>query len=1087
MKTIPPSCSEPETGPKYWRSLEHLADTPEFHQWVEREFPSGASEWSDPVSRRHFVRIMSASFLLAGLGATGCRRPVEHIYPFAKMPENYVHGVPQYFATAMTTRRKALPLVVKSSDGRPIKIEGNPDLPGSNGGTDPLAQASLLSLYDPDRAMRYTRNGAGEDKQAALDFLSGLSRTLGDGNGLAFLLEQNDSPSRARLQQAIAAKFPAARWHVYEPVDLDMGRAAAALACDSPVEPRYKLDQARVIVALDCDFIGSEENACGNIRDFARGRTLDGKDDSMNRLYAVESLFTLTGLNADHRLRASPGMMMSVLARLARNILSPSEMDSKLEELGAPAQAHDAWIAACARDLKDNAGKSLVMGGHRLPLAAHLLVMAINEALGAFGHTVEFHPAAAATEGTLAELAAALQAGQVKTLVILGGNPAYNAPADLNWTQAQAKAGTVIRLGYYRDETSWNPSAHSDTQWDLPMAHYLESWGDARTADGTLAPIQPLIEPLFGGMTELEVLALIGGLTPGSSYEIVRETFRSIGGNGENDWRKFLHDGFLAGSASGAVAARLDPAALKQALDGLKAMPAATEESLDVVFYRDSKMDDGRHNNNGWLQELPDPITKLTWDNAVLLSPATAKALGVFTERVRQNQKFFNDRVEVTLNGRTISGPVWVQPGMADDTVGLALGYGREKTGRVGAGAGFNAYKLRATGNMHYASGASVKNTGDKSYELATTQSHWSMEGRPIVREANLEQYRENPKFAQQMKLEDPPVVAPLYPNPLDVTKGNAMHQWGMSIDLNRCVGCSACMIACQSENNVPIVGKEMVGKSREMHWIRLDRYYAGPVEDPQAVAQPMLCQHCEAAPCESVCPVNATSHDDEGLNVMTYNRCVGTRYCSNNCPYKVRRFNFFDYNRHPLSHEYLYRSPLVAQTDGEWELMRWLKNPDKGNLPEDQWQLVKLVKNPDVTVRMRGVMEKCSLCLQRIEQAKIAAKVKARDSDSIRLSEKEGTVPKTACQQACPAEAIVFGDISDPDSSVSKAKEQERSYKVLDFLLTKPRTTYLARVRNPNPEMPDYKEHPLPRTTDEFNKGAFSTGEEEPAGKGAL
>jgi len=1118
MKTIPPICAEPETGPKYWRSLDHLAETPEFRQGVEREFPSGASECTDPVSRRNFVKIMSASFLLAGLGTTGCRRPVEHIYPFAKMPDNYVHGVPQFFATAMTTRRKAVPLVVKSNEGRPTKIEGNPDLTGSNGGTDHLAQASILRLYDPDRAMRCTRDGAGANKQAALDYLSGLSATLGDGSGLAFLLEQNDSPSRARLQQAIAAKFPAARWHVFEPIDLDLGRAAASLAYSSPVEPFYKLDQAQVTVCLDCDFIGSEENAYANIRDFAKGRELQSKDDSLSRLYAVESLFTLTGLNADHRLRVPPSMVMAVLARLAVNLLSSSDIDSKLNELAAPAQAHEPWITACVKDLKANAGKSLVLAGYRLPLAAHLLVIAINEALGAIGHTVEFHPTAAAppavnrvfysgpkagyhptaasNEGTVAELAAALNAGQVKTLVILGGNPVYNAPVDLNWPQAQAKAGTVVRLGYYQDETSWSEAAHPGSQWDLPMAHYLESWGDARTADGTVVPIQPLIEPLFGGITELEVLALIGGLTPSSPYEIVRETFRALGGDSENNWRKFLHDGFLAASAASAVTVQHDPAELKRAIGELKAAPAPSKEALDVVFYRDSKMDDGRNNNNGWLQELPDPITKLTWDNAVLISAATARELGVFTDRNVQNQKFFNFQVEVTLNGRTISGPVWIQPGMADHTVGLALGYGREKTGRVGTGAGFDAYKLRSSENMYYASGASVKDTGNNSYELATTQSHWSMEGRPVVRETSLEQYRKNPKFAQTMKPEDPPVTAPLYPNPFDAAKTHGMHQWGMSIDLNRCVGCSACMIACQSENNIPIVGKEMVGKSREMHWIRLDRYYASPagttdekrMEDPQAVVQPMLCQHCESAPCESVCPVNATSHDDEGLNVMTYNRCVGTRYCSNNCPYKVRRFNFFDYNRHPLDHKHLYRSPLVSAHEGEWELLRWLQNPDKGDLPEGEWQLAKLIKNPDVTVRMRGVMEKCTFCLQRIEQAKIAAKVKARDSDHIRLSEKEGTVPKTACQQACPAGAIVFGDTSDPESSVSKAKEQERTYKVLEFLLTKPRLTYLARVRNPYPEMPDYKEHSLPYTTDEFNNGAFNegVGAEEPAEKGA-
>jgi molybdopterin-containing oxidoreductase family iron-sulfur binding subunit len=407
---------------------------------------------------------------------------------------------------------------------------------------------------------------------------------------------------------------------------------------------------------------------------------------------------------------------------------------------------------------------------------------------------------------------------------------------------------------------------------------------------------------------------------------------------------------------------------------------------------------------------------------------------------------------------------------MADHTVGLALGYGRENTGRVGTGAGFNAYLLRSSAALYYGSGATVKDTGDKSYELATTQSHWSMEGRPAVREASLEHYRQKPDFAADMRPERPPVVSPLYPNPFDSAKAHGLQQWGMSIDLNRCVGCSACMVACQSENNIPIVGKEMVGKSREMHWVRLDRYYAGPIEDPQAVVQPMLCQHCEAAPCENVCPVNATSHDDEGLNVMTYNRCVGTRYCSNNCPYKVRRFNFFDYNRHPLNHKYLYQSPLVSETDGEWDLVRWLKNPDKGNLPEDEWQLAKLVKNPDVTVRMRGVMEKCSFCLQRIEQARIAAKVSARDGNHIRLSEKEGTIPKTACQQACPAGAIVFGDISDPESAVSKLKARERSYQVLDFLLTKPRLTYLARVRNPNPAMPDYHDLSTPYTTREFD-----------------
>ena len=1072
MKTIPPSCLEPETGPKYWRSLDQLAATPEFRQWAQREFPAGASQWDDPVSRRHFVKIMSASFLLAGLGSIGCRRPVENIYPFTKMPQEYVHGVPQYFATAMPTRRSAIPLVVKSNEGRPTKIEGNPDHPDSNGGTDHLAQASVLSLYDPDRAMRCARNGSDESRRAALDSLTALSKTLGDGAGLAFLLEQSSSPSRARLQQAISEKFPKARWHVYEAIDLDLPRQAASLAYGAPVAPYFKLDEANVILSLDCDFIGSEENASNHIRRFAKGRHLNGKDDSMSRLYVVESLFTLTGANADHRLRVPPSMIVPVLARLALNILPSSAINQSLQELSAPAQAHDNWILPCAGDLKANSGKSLVMAGYRLPLAAHLLVVAMNDALGAVNHAVDLKQARSSEDGTIAELVGALNAGQVRTLVILGGNPAYNAPMETDWLLAQARAKTVVRLAYHEDETSWNKKWHPAVQLDLPAAHFLESWGDARTADGTLVPIQPLIEPLFGGLTELEVLAMIGGLSPSSPYDIVRQTFQEIAGGDENNWRKFLHDGFLAGSASPKADATYDPSALARALGQLKPPgPAPTLTKLDVVFFRDAKMDDGRHNNNGWLQELPDPITKLTWDNAVMLSPKTARELGGFTKRLAQGQKFFNYRVNVELGKLAVSGPVWVQPGMADNTIGLAFGYGREKTGRVGHDAGFNVFPIRPGTDVYYASGAQLKNTQDLSYELADTQSHWHMEGRPVVREANLDQFRQQPGFAKSMRPEAPPVIAPLYPNPLDEAKKLAMHQWGLSIDLNRCVGCSACMIACQSENNIPIVGKEMVGKSREMHWIRIDRYYAGPDEDPQAVTQPMLCQHCEAAPCESVCPVNATSHDDEGLNVMTYNRCVGTRYCSNNCPYKVRRFNFFDYNRRPLNH--LYKSPLVMTTDGEWEFMRWLKNPDKGNLPEDEWQLARLVKNPDVSVRMRGVMEKCTLCLQRIEQAKIAAKVKTRDSDHVRLSEKEGTVPKTACQQACPAEAIVFGDISDPDSSVSKAKSRERDYSVLEFLLTKPRCTYLAKVRNPNQEMPDYKEHPTPYTTEEFLRAA--------------
>ncbi len=1105
-KTIPPPCPEPETGPNYWRSLDHLADTPEFRQWVEREFPSGAGELTDPVTRRHFMKIMSASFLLAGIGLSGCRRPEEKILPFGKAPENYIHGAPQFFATAMPTRGSAVPLVVKASDGRPTKVEGNALHPDSNGATDHYAQASVLNVYDPDRATRFARNGEIVKREAALDFLGELSQQAqaNGGQGLCFLLERSSSPSRARVQKLISDKFPKARWFIHEPVDFDVHRQAASLAFGKSVAPYYKLDEARVIVSLDCDFIGGEEDACLHIRRFVKGRKIENLEkpkEMMNRLYAVEALFTLTGASADHRLRVSAGAIQSVAARLAVEILKQSgnlaELSGALQTLAAEAQANEKWIVECAKDLLANAGKGLVLAGQRQPLAVHLLAHALNAALGNVGKTVVFLDAPEATAGTLAELAQALNAGEVETLVILGGNPVYDAPADLNWAQTRRKAKTVVRLGYYdNDETA----AMSD--WHLPLAHYLESWGDARTADGTLVPVQPLIEPLFGGLSELEVLARIGGLDRTKPHDIVRETYRGIAGDSEDNWKRFLHDGYLPGSAAKPVSVLLSTNAIAGVLAAAKPVAAPTPDALEVVFHRDYKVDDGRYNNNGWLQELPDPITKLVWENVILLSPKTADDLGLVIQN-KENNRLFVPLVRIRLDGREIVGPSWKQPGMADNVVALALGYGRARTGRIGHGSGYDAYRLRTTKSPHIAAGAKLSLTG-QTHKLASTQDHGAMEGRPIVREANLDHYLGNNQFVKAMNLEEPPVVRPLYPNPLDKVKEKGLHQWGMAIDLSSCVGCSACMVACQSENNVPIVGKDQVTRNREMHWIRIDRYFTSDpnkpepeqMAEPQMVMQPMLCQHCEAAPCENVCPVNATSHDEEGLNVMTYNRCVGTRYCSNNCPYKVRRFNYFDYNKRPLDQ-------LVGPVYSPPDVIGWFKDPDKGKRPEDEWELLKLVKNPDVTVRMRGVMEKCSFCLQRIEQAKIAQKVKAGASGDIRLKESEGTIPRTACQQACPAEAIVFGDVSDPESRVSKLKAQERNYTVLDFLLTKPRVTYLARVRNPNPAMPDYHEWPL--SFDEYSKkngnpfehhegghgaghgGPHSADKGETAGKGAL
>ncbi|HYG36417.1 MAG TPA: TAT-variant-translocated molybdopterin oxidoreductase [Clostridia bacterium] len=1067
MKNIPAPSPEPASGRTYWRSLDELAETPGFRQWLEREFPEGASEWTDGISRRHFMKIMSASFLLAGLGfaGSGCRRPVEKIVPFSKTPENYVHGVPQYFATAMPTHGSAIPLVAKSNDGRPTKIEGNALPPDSNGGTDRYAQASILNLYDPDRAVRFARNRQNVTPEAATDFLAQLSRNAqrNGGQGLSFLVERSNSPSRRRLQNLISQKLPESRWYAYEPVDLDIHRRAATQAFGQSVRPQYLFDKADVVVSLDCDFLGSEEDVQNHIRRFAGRRRLEGPQDTMNRLYVAESLMTVTGFAADHRLRLPCSAMIQLAGALAAEILQQGGATG-LENLGKPTGVDPKWTTECAQDLMQHRGRSLVVAGYRQPLAVHLLALAMNAALGNVGKTVVFHETPAAKEGGIVELAQALNSNQVETLVILGGNPVYNAPADLNWANTQRKAKTVVRLGYYEDET------FQQTDWHIPAAHYLESWGDAQTADGTLVPIQPLIEPLFGGMTAIEVLARIAGLNNPNPYNIVRETFAAmVGGNEvEATWRKFLHDGFLANSAARSVQVKFNNEALAQALKEVKPSTPA-KDRLELVFHRDYSLDDGRYNNNGWLQELPDPVTKIVWDNVVLMSRKTAVEFGLKN----------TDVVEIKLGERSISGPVWIQPGMANYSLGLALGYGREKTGRVGQQTGFNVYPLRTTEAPNIAVGASIRRLG-KTYPIATTQDHWSMEGRPIVREANLEQYRDYPTFAKHMEAEEAPVVAPLYKNPFDDLKQKALHQWGMSIDLNMCVGCSACVIACQSENNVPIVGKDQVDRGREMHWLRLDRYYSGRpkapqgseqakinflqtynseeqqqfeewIDNPQVVTQPMLCQHCEAAPCENVCPVNATSHDQEGLNVMTYNRCVGTRYCSNNCPYKVRRFNYFDYNKRPIQGKSLYLGPLAHR-------------------PEDEWDLIKMIKNPDVTVRMRGVMEKCTFCLQRIEQAKITQKVKAGASGDVVVPTDSFT---TACAQACPAGAIVFGNLNDPESQVSKLKQLDRDYPVLELLLTKPRTTYLARVRNPNPKMPDYYEAPLSLQEYEQNMGS--------------
>ncbi len=1075
-----PSRAE-QTGPRYWRSLGELQQTPGFKEYVAREFPEGASELNEN-DRRHFFKIMAASFALGGFAFSGCRRPEAKILAYAKTPEHVIPGLPLFYASAFVLRKEALPIVVETHAGRPTKIEGNPSYAPLGGAADALAQASVLDLYDPDRSTAHRRSGANATAAQINDLLAGLAGRFAPdrGAGLAFLAGQSSSPTRLRLVKALRERLPAALWAEYEPVDHSVGERVATAATGRPARLLHDFAKARCILSVDADFLHTEEGRLRHTRDFANGRRVAKAGDPMNRLYSVESTMTITGGMADHRLRLSAGEMTALLAQLALELGVPDS--GGLAALAAASKAPAAWVAACAEDLRAHRGAGVVMAGSHLPEAAHAIALLVNQALGNLGATIRVLETDDLPAAGIAEVAAAIKSGGVKTLLLLGGNPVYNAPADLGWRGLQESVDEVIRLGYHEDESSIG------VDWHLSQAHYLESWGDARTSDGTIVPVQPMIQPLFGGVSEIEVLARILGESSPDGYSQVYATLAARdGADAARTFKQFLHDGLLAGSAHPEARGALSAAVLARFLAAAPAPVSPTGSALEVRFAPDPKIDDGRFVNNGWLQECPDPITKLTWDNAILVSPRLAAELGIVApdpavQITRKNPNAFDGgkqmarMAEVTVDGRSVRGPVHVQPGLANHTVVLPLGYGRTRTGRVGAGSGFDAYAARTSAFPAFAQGGTIRVLAE-SAKLANTQEHWSMEGRALVREANLEDYAAHPDFVDQLGMEShtPPVLGndkdaaadfvarttprgqSLYEHPdFDGSTHpsiDAVHQWGMSIDLNTCTGCNACVVACQAENNIPIVGRDQVRRGREMHWIRLDRYYsdgrseAGAFggadnsivpEDPQVSIQPLGCVHCEMAPCETVCPVNATVHDNEGLNTMAYNRCVGTRYCANNCPYKVRRFNFFDYNQRRL--DSLYLGPLG---------------------PKGMPELVQMVKNPDVSVRMRGVMEKCTYCVQRIQEAKIHAKVRARDSGDIAIRDGELQV---ACQQACATQSIVFGNILDPESAVSKAKAQDRDYALLGYLNVRPRTTYLARLRNPNPRMPDYHELPLSR-----------------------
>ena len=990
-----------KTGPEYWRSLEELAGSPAFQEALHREFPKGASEWVDSVSRRGFLKVMGASMALAGM--SGCvKLPQEPIVPYVRQPEEVIPGRPMFYATAITLAGYASPLLVESHLGRPTKIEGNDRHPASLGGTDIFAQASILGMYDPDRSQSVMSLG---DQRSWQSFITAIRGPLSaqkslQGAGIRILTPTISSPTLADQMRSFLKIYPQAKWHVYEPVNRDNVLEGAKLAFGQPVETRYDFEKADVIVSLDADFLYA--GFPGNvryIRDFAKRRNPDG---NMNRLYVIESTPSSTGAKADHRL---PLRALDI-ENFGRGLSSLLSMNLNGEGALAGLDPSHSWNAderavagSLVRDLASHRGSSLVVVGDHQPPAVHAVAHAMNQSLGNVGKTVFYTDPVDANpvvqNQSIETLVDDMRGGFVDLLVIIGGNPAYDAPANLNFADALKNGRTQLRvhLGLYQNETA------ELCQWHINQAHELEAWGDARTYDGTVSIVQPLIAPLYNGKSALEFVALLSTQADASGYDLVRAYWQKehTGGDFEQFWRKSLHDGWIVGTT-------FEPKPISLKTTNVPGF-GSTGNALELNIRRDPTIYDGQFSNNGWLQELPKPMTKLTWDNAVLIGPKMAERLQIKVE----------DVVELELNGQKVTGPVWIQAGHPDNSVTVTLGYGRKRAGRVGTAQGFDAYGLRTTAAPWIATGLEIRKTGE-TYKLASTQGYQTMDTpdgghRPLVRETTLEEYRKAPDFAHEEEGEPAPGLTLYKPYPYE----EEAYAWGMTIDLNSCVGCNNCMLACQSENNIAVVGKEQTVIGRHMHWIRVDAYYQGDRDNPKAFFQPVPCMQCENAPCEVVCPVGATNHSSEGLNDMVYNRCVGTRYCSNNCPYKVRRFNF-----------------LLFQ---DWETPQY-----------------KMMRNPDVSVRSRGVMEKCTYCVQRINEHKIDAETASvREGKEIKINDDE---LKTACQQSCPAGAIIFGNINDPNSKVSKLKAQSRNYSLLGELNTRPRTTYLAEVSNPNPEL---------------------------------
>ncbi|MBB3189665.1 TAT-variant-translocated molybdopterin oxidoreductase [Halomonas cerina] len=970
-------------GPQYWRSLEELAESEAFGRFLHQEFPRLGAVWEAPLDRRGALKLMAASLALAGLTACG-RQPPEFIVPYVNMPEGQVPGVLRDYATSHLVGGYAHGVLARSHQGRPVKLEGNPQHPATLGACDIFSQASVLSLYDPDRAAAVMHRGniAGYD-----DWLMALwerRRTweAREGRGLAILTGSLTSPSQHDRLSTLLARWPQARWYVHEPIDRRAVYAGSELLFGRPLEAVYHFERTRVVVSLDADFLQMQPGFLRYAHDLMTRRRPRDNDDVLTRLYVVESTPSITGSVADHRHRLDYRQVEAFARQLAR------ALGVAVEPPDRPGVA-ESWLNPLVDDLRRHAGEAVVVPGDRQPPAVHAIAHAINQQLEAHGRTLAFITPVDAGHAApgLDALTEAMQAGEVDDLVVMGTNPVYTAPADLAFERAYRQVPWRLHWGETYNETG------RLSHWHIPATHALETWGDARAFDGTTSFLQPLIQPLHGGKTGLQLLTALTRGIDEDARELLVGYWRER--HDEEDfttfWRRCLHDGLLAGSTS--LAVEVTPR--EGWMNALPPPPSAKEpaEGITLQLQPDAAVWDGHYANNGWLQELPRPLTKLTWSNALLVSPALAEARGLMEGEV----------VRISTRDHRLEVPVYVLPGMPERAVTLSLGYGRKGIGQVADGVGHNAYRLQAS-RQRWAIPVELEKTGDHE-NLAVTQHHHAIEGRDLIRATTLEAYRDNPAFAKH-----PPPQESLYPEPWPADR-QAEHAWGMVVDLSACIGCNACVMGCQAENNIPVVGPEEVRRGREMHWIRIDRYFEGPLESPRLIFQPVLCMHCENAPCEYVCPVGATQHSASGLNEMIYNRCIGTRYCSQNCPYKVRRFNWFDYTG---------RQATYPQPDA--------------------------VHNPEVTIRSRGVMEKCTFCVQRINRARITADV---TDQPIRDGELQ-----TACQQACPTQAIVFGDISDSQSQVRKLKEHPLAYGMLEHLNTRPRVSYLAGVGNPNREI---------------------------------